>query len=513
MTETISEPVILTEFVPRSRIAYVLKSYCKEMGGLFENKSLSKQEMTSLKARQSTVENFLRAYANFNVSGDFHTCTYERNVGACDYRYYPNRHQGVVSLPKDVKNALLTDMVDIDTKSSNPNYMIQTCHMQDVPCPTLEDYFANKAKYHLAVKQAYGMSISEKACKQLFLSMINGGTFAGWVVEHSKTTNENPISGFTAGDNLQYYDCDDSEKVYRKLRLGEENENETKKRKFSKPKVEMIDIVKAFATEMVDICCALRNKGCNKADWSRAAIAAKGKNKPTAMGTFMYLFMIRAEAKCIMGTIVPYLLKNGYATWGDICNFLIYEWDGIKLKRSIVEAKGGVQHLITVLQNLVEEVNGYRIVLEEKPMETCIDMDQAKIDAMAEEEIEAILGGAKSEFDHLYSRLKRMTVPNTIADFLVETTLKGKVYKHANGDAKSSIYVYCDNNYGIRDTICEGESMESVDNRICRVVIDGLSSGNTNHVELDIGNANVLPARWEYMEDYCHSTKCDAKIG
>jgi len=163
MTE--NKTFVLSEVVSRARIAYVLKLYRQEFGSLCENEALSEREKNTMKAKNTTVENFLRAYANFNIDGDFHNVTYQHNVGTCDYRYYPLPHQGVVILPRNVKNALLTDMVDIDTKSSNPNYMIQTCDMHNVPCPNLKQYFANKNYYHNLVRTTYGTTIPEKSCK------------------------------------------------------------------------------------------------------------------------------------------------------------------------------------------------------------------------------------------------------------------------------------------------------------------------------------------------------------
>lgn len=57
-----------------------------------------------------------------------------------DYRYYPLKHQGPVMLPRDVENALVyLDFVDIYTKSSNPNYIIQICRVNNVECPCLEE--------------------------------------------------------------------------------------------------------------------------------------------------------------------------------------------------------------------------------------------------------------------------------------------------------------------------------------------------------------------------------------
>jgi len=69
---------VLSEVVSRARIAYVLKMYRKDMGELCENEALSNGEKRSLKGKDTTVENFLRSYANYNVDGDSTVSTRSR---------------------------------------------------------------------------------------------------------------------------------------------------------------------------------------------------------------------------------------------------------------------------------------------------------------------------------------------------------------------------------------------------------------------------------------------------
>jgi hypothetical protein len=451
MFKKTSSQFTLSEFVSRKRIAYVLK-HCQNQFEfeieqlLHDDEESYVKERLQLEKNSTTLQNRMRAIVTYEQKPDI----------SCDYRYWPCSNQGVLFLPRVVRNAVLdsTLYVDIDTKSSNPNYLMQICKKYDVPCRLLCDYFESKAHYHGIVRREYGMAISEKACKQLFLSLINGGSFAGWVAKFSKKDKFGAPSGFFQGDDISFFAVDRADQEYKFKKLGkifdeckEATTTSKKRKRETEITITIHASILAFAEEMVDICNALRNKPKLCAEWDRAFEHVKKSGAPTPMGTFMYLLMIKMEVTCIVGVCLPWLLDNGYGNYMDRGDFIIYELDGFKLIREVLEAKGGLDYVITTLQNLVKERTGFDIVLDAKEMETKIDVPMDEVEAMTDEEVDDILGGTKQKFDQLYSALKRMKVSRDIADYCVLNNLKKRVY--GIKDCNDSFYIYADNNYGM----------------------------------------------------------------
>jgi hypothetical protein len=122
--------------------------------------------------------------------------------------------------------------------------------------------------------------------------------------------------------------------------------SKTKKRKRGLVVLEPTETMKEFLKEVLEVATILRNSSRFQRKFGECKHNATKKKKDKVMGTFMQNVCSELEAEVFVHTLIPYLRSRPeLTTHGGHSNVFIYEWDGLKLLRSLVDDAGGPKRL------------------------------------------------------------------------------------------------------------------------------------------------------------------------
>lgn len=251
-------------------------------------------------------------------------------------RSFPIKSLGLSCFRKVVRNTLINDLYyDFDLKNCQPELIRLLCESNNIPCPKIQRYCADRTAILNEVQEHY--SVSRDQAKQLFIRLCFFGTYYGWTIE-------NKIVG--------------------------------------KPALEFIT---DFERELKDI--AEKIKKANKDLWETARKKKEdmGENQENkVLGSFFGLYNQEYESR-IVEAVLCYLINHT-----DLLRIAktdkpvgAYEYDGIKLLKENVDMyEGGVSGVLELLNEKTFELTGFRLEWTQKPFEEVFDLDEW-IDAVA----------------------------------------------------------------------------------------------------------------------------------
>jgi hypothetical protein len=94
-------------------------------------------------------------------------------------RSNPERALGLFPIRREIRHTLAgKDGVDIDIKNAHPDFKLQICVANGIPCPELTAYVGNRQVYYDQTMKAY--NCTEEDAKNLYIVYLNGGKIGAW---------------------------------------------------------------------------------------------------------------------------------------------------------------------------------------------------------------------------------------------------------------------------------------------------------------------------------------------
>lgn len=138
----------------------------------------------------------LRQYRNgLGIDGKF-TVTYEQAQYGKG-RVYAKEKLSLQKFPRIVRHTLARDTYfDIDIKNCNPTLLLQLCKQKGWHCATLKDYVDHRDLRLQHVMEEF--QTTKEIAKDLFLRLMNGGSFANWLLEYDMPASAKNLPAFVA---------------------------------------------------------------------------------------------------------------------------------------------------------------------------------------------------------------------------------------------------------------------------------------------------------------------------
>lgn len=324
--QSVLDGLVLLEVLPLERIKALLKSDLLLLAWDWENYSNEKEQIT--------------AYMK----------NYNKNLGAVSVKYgkprhkwgrsFPHKSLGLSTIRREVRNALIKGLYyDCDLKNAQPEIIRNLCESNNIPCPIIKRYCADRPALLEEVQTHYG--VDRDTAKSLFIRLCFFGSFVGWTIEN-KIQNKTPL-----------------------------------------------EFITLFERELKDI--AERVKKVNPTLYETARKkkedAGEADKENKIIGSFFALYNQEYESR-IVEAVLCYLINQT-----DLMKFAgsntpvgTYEYDGIKIyKANVDNYEGGLKAVLELLNEKTLELTGFKLEWTAKSLDDGYDLDEW-IEAIAEEE-------------------------------------------------------------------------------------------------------------------------------
>jgi phage/plasmid-associated DNA primase len=327
---SVLDGLVLLEVVPLQRIKALLKSNL-----LLLEWNRDKQDRKNYSNEKQQITAYLK--------------NYNKNLGAVNVKYgkprhkwgrsFPNKSLGLTTIRRIVRNSLIDGLYyDCDLKNAQPEIIRNLCESNDIPCPYIKQYCANRPSILSDVQQFY--NVSRDQAKNLFIRLCFFGSFVGWSIDN----------------NLQ-----------------------------GKAPLEFIT---KFERELKYIVETVKKANPTLYHTARKKKADVGEAKENeVLGSFFALYNQEYESR-IIEAVLCYLMNKTdlMKVAGSNISAGTYEYDGIKLLKANVDSfEGGIEAVITILKEKTFELTGFRLEWSAKSLDEKYDLDEW-IDAVAEDE-------------------------------------------------------------------------------------------------------------------------------
>ena len=324
--QSVLDGLVLLEVLPLERIKALLKSDLLLLAWDWENYSNEKEQIT--------------AYMK----------NYNKNLGAVSVKYgkprhkwgrsFPHKSLGLSTIRREVRNALIKGLYyDCDLKNAQPEIIKNLCDSNNIPCPIIKRYCADRPALLEEVQTHYG--VSRDIAKSLFIRLCFFGSFVGWTIEN-KIQDKTPL-----------------------------------------------EFITLFERELKDI--AERVKKVNPTLYETARKkkedAGEADKENKIIGSFFALYNQEYESR-IVEAVLCYLINQT-----DLMKFAgsntpvgTYEYDGIKIYKENVDSyEGGLNAVLELLNEKTFELTGFKLEWSAKSLDDGYDLDEW-IEAVAEDD-------------------------------------------------------------------------------------------------------------------------------
>lgn len=274
---------------------------------------------------------------------------YNKSVNAVSVKYgkpkhkwgraFPYKSLGLSSIRRVIRNSLINDVYyDFDISNAQPSIIKNLCESNNIPCPIIKEYCADRKRIMAQVAEHYG--VSANVAKGLFIRLCFFGSYYGWCIEN-KITNKEPLQFITL-----------------------------------------------FERELKDIAERAKKENPALYESARKKKETAGENKENkVLGSFFALFNQEYESR-IVEAVICYLINHTdlMKVEGSKTPAGAYEYDGIKLLKKNVDAyEGGLEAVVELLNEKTTELTGFKLTWTNKPFEEVYDLTEW-IDEVAEDE-------------------------------------------------------------------------------------------------------------------------------
>lgn len=254
-------------------------------------------------------------------------------------RSFPYKSLGLSTIRRVVRNTLINDIYyDFDISNAQPCIIKNLCESNNIPCPIITRYCADRKNLMKEVADHYGVSPS--TAKALFIRLCFFGSFIGWCIEN-KITNREPL-----------------------------------------------EFITLFERELKDIADRVKKENPSLYETARKKKEDKGENKENKiLGSFFGLYNQEYESR-IVEAVLCYIINHTdlMKVNGSKIHTGAYEYDGIKLLKKNVDAyEGGLDAVVEMLNDKTLELTGFKLQWTNKPYEEVYNLTEL-LDEVAEDE-------------------------------------------------------------------------------------------------------------------------------
>jgi len=323
------------EFIPKDRIRALLKSNYLVQKWDTEKYSQTRASKNYKNEKEQLVA-YLQIYDN-DVGGSI--VKYKKSGRSKWGRVFPADSLGLTTFRRELRNTLIKDLYyDIDIKNSQPEIVRNICFQNNIDCPKIEQFCADRDAILEEVMTLY--NVEKKIAKQLFIRLFFNGTFNGW-------------------------------KMQQKIPF------EVKATKFIN---DLADEINFIANKFKDANPQLFNAIKKVKEETKKELSPDSKpKKENEIGSFFALYLQEYEYR-IVSKMLQYLINHtsvmNHPTKQTDLKVGSYEYDGFKvLKQNVDGYDGGLSQFLMDLNQKVIEVTGFNIMFDEKQPDEYYNID------------------------------------------------------------------------------------------------------------------------------------------
>lgn len=234
-------------------------------------------------------------------------------------RVFPTRSLGITSFAKKTRNTLIKDLYyDFDLKNCQPEILRCICEANHIQCDIITKYCNEREQIIEDIIVASDRKVNRDLIKSLIIRLSFYGGFDGWLKENNIEDFPEPV------------------------------------------------IVKKYRIQVAIIAEKLKQE--NMKLFKIAEKNKKEKGETNVMGAFLSTYLQEYELR-IVENVLKYLCSDTSICASDIPNFFIatYEFDGLKLLKERVDAFGGIDKVLELINRLNNDL-GFNILWEVKPI-------------------------------------------------------------------------------------------------------------------------------------------------
>jgi phage/plasmid-associated DNA primase len=321
---SVLDGLTLLEVVPIERLKALLKSDLLLLAWDWDNYANEKQQIT--------------AYLNL----------YSKSVGGVSVKYgkpkhkwgrsFPYKSLGLSTIRRECRNALIKGLYyDFDLKNAQPEIIRNLCESNNIPCPYIKRYCAERPFILQQVQEHYG--VDRNTAKELFIRMCFFGTFYGWC-------QDNKIVGKT---ELEFITC--------------------------------------FQRELKDIAEIAKKANSALYETARKKKEDTGENKENRiLGSFFGLYNQEYESRIVEAVLCYLINQTDLMKYHNTTTPVgAYEYDGIKLwKENVDNFEGGMEGVLELLNTKTFELTGFQLEWSVKSLDDGYDLSEW-VEAVAED--------------------------------------------------------------------------------------------------------------------------------
>jgi hypothetical protein len=261
-------------------------------------------------------------------------------------RAYPQKSLGLTCLRRKIRNTLVEGVYyDFDLKNAQPSILRHLCISNNIPCPCLIRYCEEREQILVQVQTAYG--VDRDTAKELFIRICFLGTFNGWCYEN-KLGTKIPF------DFIALFE------------------------------IELRTIAERLRTENPALYKSVADQK-TKSGTNHSPYNTSPDTK--VLGSFFAIYNQEYESR-VVEKLLFHLINHTnllkHPTNAKL-NVGTYEYDGIKLLARNVEAFGGPEAVVALLNEQTRALTGFNLEWVNKEIEGAIPLGEA-LQQVAEEE-------------------------------------------------------------------------------------------------------------------------------
>ena len=240
-------------------------------------------------------------------------------------RVFPTKSLGITSFAKKTRNTLIKNTYyDFDLKNAQPEILRNICKANNIECPIIEKYCNEREKIIEDIIKESDNNCNRDLVKSLMIRLSFYGGFEGWLKENNILEFPEPL------------------------------------------------IVKNYRMEIQKIADIFIKANPEFYETMKRGKEAKGDKN--IKGSFMSTYLQEWELRIVENVLKHLCSETNICTTETPNNFLAtYEFDGLKLVKERVDAFGGIDKVLELINKLNKDF-GLEITWEIKPIEKFYDI-------------------------------------------------------------------------------------------------------------------------------------------
>lgn len=312
---------IFLEQIPLTYVEQLIQSDCLKSKWditIYSQKIASQLYINEQQQLQSYVNKYNKTKGAFPV-------TYNKAKHGWG-RVFPAKSLGLTSFSKKTRNTLIKDLYyDFDLKNAQPEILRCICFANNISSAIISDYCTRREEIIINIINSSAGEADRALVKSLIIRLSFYGGFSGWLKENNIKEFPTPL------------------------------------------------IVQKYSDEVKRI--AILMKAANPELYKTMERIKTDKGEKNVMGSFLSTYLQEYELR-IVENVLKYLCCETDICITDFPNYFnaIYEYDGLKLLKSKVDAFGGVEKVLELMNKLNVDM-GFDILWEVKPIEKFYDIE------------------------------------------------------------------------------------------------------------------------------------------